>query len=49
MLQRHTPRQVFTNPVYFLAYGFGTGLSPWAPGTAGTLDRKSTRLNSSHH
>ena len=37
MLQRHTPRQVFTNPVYFLAYGFGTGLSPWAPGTAGTL------------
>ena len=25
------------NPVHFLAFGFGSGLSPWAPGTAGTL------------
>lgn len=25
------------NPVQFLAFGFGSGLSPWAPGTAGTL------------
>lgn len=30
-------RQVFTHPVHFLAYGFGAGLSPVAPGTAGTL------------
>jgi phosphatidylglycerophosphatase A len=27
----------FRNPVQFLAFGFGSGLSPWAPGTAGTL------------
>ncbi len=32
-----TARQVFTNPIHFLAYGFGAGLSPKAPGTAGTL------------
>ena len=25
------------NPVQFLAFGFGSGLSPWAPGTAGTV------------
>lgn len=25
------------NPVHFLAFGFGSGLSPWAPGTVGTL------------
>jgi phosphatidylglycerophosphatase A len=30
-------RVVFTDPVHFLAFGFGAGLSPWAPGTAGTL------------
>lgn len=24
-------------PVHWLAYGLGTGLSPWAPGTVGTL------------
>lgn len=29
--------QVFTDPVHFLAFGFGSGLAPWAPGTAGTL------------
>ncbi len=28
---------VFTNPVHFLAFGFGSGLSPKAPGTFGTL------------
>jgi phosphatidylglycerophosphatase A len=27
----------FKSPVQFLAFGFGSGLSPWAPGTAGTL------------
>ena len=30
-------RQVFTNSVHFLAYGFGAGLSPKAPGTMGTV------------
>ncbi len=29
--------EVFSNPVHFLAFGFGTGLSPKAPGTVGTL------------
>lgn len=32
-----TVRQVFTHPVHFLAYGFGAGLSPKAPGTMGTV------------
>ena len=27
----------FSRPMQFLAFGFGSGLSPWAPGTAGTL------------
>lgn len=30
-------RTVFTDPVHFLAFGFGSGLSPKAPGTAGTV------------
>lgn len=30
-------KQVFTNPVHLLATGFGTGLSPKAPGSAGTV------------
>lgn len=29
--------QLLKNPVHFLAFGFGSGLSPKAPGTAGTL------------
>jgi len=28
---------VFSNPVHFLAFGFGSGLAPKAPGTAGTV------------
>ncbi len=28
---------VFKNPIHFLAFGFGTGLSPVAPGTIGTI------------
>ncbi len=31
------PARVLTDPVNFLAFGFGTGLSPWAPGTIGSL------------
>lgn len=30
-------RVVFSHPVHFLAFGFGSGLSPVAPGTTGTL------------
>jgi len=31
------PRTVWTNPIHFLAFGFGAGTSPIAPGTCGTL------------
>ncbi len=30
-------KKVLTDPVNFLAFGFGTGLSPFAPGTVGSL------------
>ena len=30
-------RTVLTDPVHFLAFGFGTGLAPLAPGTFGSL------------
>ena len=30
-------RQVLTDPVHILAFGFGTGLAPVAPGTVGSL------------
>ncbi|HEY7772571.1 MAG TPA: phosphatidylglycerophosphatase A [Marinagarivorans sp.] len=32
-----TFRQLLSNPVALLAFGFGSGLAPKAPGTAGTL------------
>ncbi len=31
-----SPR-LLRDPVHFFALGFGSGLAPWAPGTAGTL------------
>lgn len=31
------PKTIFTNWVHFLAFGFGSGMSPWAPGTMGTI------------
>ena len=31
------PASVWRNPVHFLAFGFGSGASPYAPGTIGTL------------
>jgi len=34
---RISARAVFTDPVNFLAFGFGTGLAPKAPGTFGSL------------
>jgi phosphatidylglycerophosphatase A len=30
-------RKTFQHPLYFLAMGFGSGLSKWMPGTAGTV------------
>ncbi|MDH3337579.1 MAG: phosphatidylglycerophosphatase A [Gammaproteobacteria bacterium] len=30
-------RRVLTDPVHFLAFGLGTGLAPFAPGTVGSL------------
>lgn len=30
-------KKVWQNPIYFIAFGFGSGLSPIAPGTCGTL------------
>lgn len=34
---RNLVRTVLTDPVHILAFGFGTGLSPVAPGTVGSL------------
>ena len=34
---KNLARQVFSDKVHFLAFGFGTGLSPVAPGTVGSL------------
>lgn len=39
---RHAKNRIVPNfdwrrPHHWLAYGFGSGLAPWAPGTAGTL------------
>lgn len=28
---------IWRNPLHVLAYGFGSGLAPWAPGTCGTV------------
>lgn len=32
-----TFRKVFSHPLHWIAFGFGAGLSPIAPGTVGTL------------
>ena len=37
MILRPGFRFVFSHPAHFIAFGFGAGLSPFAPGTAGTL------------
>jgi len=37
IVSKPTPRFVAAHPAHLLAFGFGAGLSPWAPGTAGTL------------
>ncbi|HDY99428.1 MAG TPA: phosphatidylglycerophosphatase A [Pseudomonas sabulinigri] len=35
--QERTPASVWRNPIHFLAFGFGSGALPKAPGTWGTL------------
>jgi phosphatidylglycerophosphatase A len=37
MIQINLSKQVFYNPIYFIAFGFGSGLMKIAPGTWGTL------------
>lgn len=37
MMVRPTPQFLISHPAHFIALGFGTGLAPVAPGTAGTL------------
>ena len=37
MILRPTAGFVYSHPAHFVALGFGTGLSPFAPGTVGTL------------
>ena len=41
MTAQTTPREpaalILTTPVHFIAFGFGSGLAPKAPGTVGTL------------
>ncbi|PVZ72552.1 phosphatidylglycerophosphatase A family protein [Pelagibaculum spongiae] len=34
---KQTPDSIWKNPVHFLAFGFGSGAAPVAPGTFGTL------------
>ncbi len=37
MKKNSAPSSIFTNWKHFLACGFGSGASPWAPGTMGTV------------
>ena len=37
IIARPHARFAFSHPAHFIALGFGAGLSPFAPGTAGTL------------
>lgn len=35
--RNRAPKSIWSNPIHFLAFGLGTGASPYAPGTVGTL------------
>jgi phosphatidylglycerophosphatase A len=37
MSRNSAPNSVWRNPIHFLAFGFGSGAAPVAPGTFGTL------------
>ena len=43
------PKQLIKNPIHFLSLGFGSGLSPVAPGTMGTLVAVPLYLVLSHY
>ena len=36
-MKRPKPCELITDPGHLIAFGFGSGLSPWAPGTMGSL------------
>lgn len=36
-MSKATPRSIWTNPLHFIAFGFGSGAAPVAPGTFGTV------------
>ena len=36
-LNKQAIKSIWTNPLHFIACGFGVGASPWMPGTLGTL------------
>jgi phosphatidylglycerophosphatase A len=42
-------QQILRNPIHFLAFGFGSGLAPKAPGTAGTVVAIPSYLLLSHY
>ncbi len=37
MASKPIPAGLLLDPRHFLSFGFGSGLSPWAPGTMGTI------------
>ena len=37
VVRKPNARFMFSHPAHLLAQGFGSGLSPWMPGTSGTL------------
>lgn len=37
MKRNIVPKSVWTNPIHFVACGFGVGAVPWMPGTFGTV------------
>ena len=37
MQDTKTPKSIWTNPIHFIAFGFGSGALPKAPGTFGTI------------
>lgn len=36
-MKKMLKHKVWSNPIHFLGFGFGSGLSPFAPGTMGTI------------
>jgi phosphatidylglycerophosphatase A len=49
MMTNIQPKNLIKNPIHFLSLGFGSGLSPVAPGTMGTLVAVPLYLALSHY